>query len=71
MSLLEHYRRTRELRIMALTRWTMENDISNFTKVVEEAQRRYNVSRQTANSYANEVMKRLERLSIKKFYCSL
>jgi hypothetical protein len=71
MSLLEHYKRTRALRIMILTKWTMENDISNLTKIADEAQQRFNVSRGTANSYANEVMKRLDRLKINNFYCSI
>ena len=71
MSLLEDYKRTRALRIMVLTKWTMENDVSNFTKIADEAQKRYNVSRNTANSYANEVIKRLDRLKINNFYCSI
>ena len=71
MSLLEHYKRTRALRIMTLTKWTMENDVSNLTKIAEEAQKMFNVSRGTANSYANEVMKRLDKLRINNFYCSI
>ncbi len=71
VSLLEHYKRTRELRIMTLTKWTMENDVSNVTSIVEEAQKKFNVSKGTANSYANEVVKRLDRLKINKFYCSI
>ncbi len=71
MSLLEHYKHTRELRIMTLTKWTMENDVSNVTSIVEEAQKRFNVSKGTASSYANEVVKRLDRLKINKFYCSI
>jgi len=71
MSLLEHYKRTRALRIMTLTKWTMENDVSNLTKIADEAQKMFNVSRGTANSYANEVMKRLDKLKISNFYCSI
>ncbi len=71
MSLLEDYKRTRALRIMTLTKWTMENDVSNFTKIADEAQKRFSVSRDTANSYANEVIKRLDRLKINNFYCSI
>lgn len=71
MSLLEHYKRTKHLRILTLTQWTMENDISNFTRIADEAQKRFNVSRGTANSYANEVIKRLDKLKINKFYCSI
>lgn len=71
MSQLEIHKRTRELRILALTRWTMDNDIANFTYIVDEAQRRFNVSRSTANSYANEVVKRLDKLKLQTFYCSI
>jgi hypothetical protein len=71
MSELEDYKRTRRLRILALTKWTMENKISNFTMIAEEAQKRFNVSRSTANSYANEVIKRLDKLKFQTFYCSL
>ncbi|MFQ5969165.1 MAG: hypothetical protein ACE5J2_01535 [Nitrososphaerales archaeon] len=71
MSLLEHYKRTRQLRILALTQWTMENDISNFTRIADEAQKRFNVSRSTAYSYANDVTNRLGKLKINKFYCSI
>ena len=71
MSQLEHYKRTKQLRILALTQWTMDNNISNFTRIVEEAQKRFNVSRSTANSYANEVVKRLDKLKIQTFYCSI
>ena len=71
MSQLEHYKRTKQLRILALTQWTMDNSISNFTRIVEEAQKRFNVSRSTANSYANEVVKRLDKLKIQTFYCSI
>jgi hypothetical protein len=71
MSLLEDYKRARALRIMTLTKWTMENDISNFTRIADEAQKRYKVTRDTANSYANEVIKRLDRLKINNFYCSI
>jgi len=68
---LEHYKRTRQLRILALTQWTMENNISNFTRIADEAQKRFNVSRTTANSYANEVIKRLDKLKFQTFYCSI
>lgn len=71
MSELEHYKRTRQLRILALTQWTMENDISNFTMIADEAQKRFKVSRSTANSYANEVIKRLDKLKLQTFYCSI
>ncbi|MGH9909360.1 MAG: hypothetical protein ACRD32_01840 [Nitrososphaerales archaeon] len=71
MSQLEHYKRTKQLRILALTQWTMDNNISNFTRIAEEAQKRFNVSRSTANSYANEVVKRLDKLKIQTFYCSI
>ncbi|MEM2761137.1 MAG: hypothetical protein QXU32_13470 [Nitrososphaerales archaeon] len=68
---LEHYKRTRQLRILTLTQWTMDNNISNFTRIAEEAQKRFNVSRATANSYANEVIKRLDKLKLQIFYCSI
>jgi len=68
---LEYYKRTRALRILALTKWTMENDVSNFTKIADEAQKRFNVSRDTANSYATEVIKRLDKLKINNYYCSI
>ena len=71
MSQLEIHKRTRDLRILALTGWTMDNNIANFTYIVAEAQRRFNVSRSTANSYANEVVKRLDKLKLQTFYCSI
>lgn len=71
MSQLEHYKRNKQLRILALTQWTMDNDISNVTLIAEEAQKRFKVSRSTANSYANEVVKRLDKLKIQTFYCSI
>jgi len=71
MSQLEHYKRNKQLRILALTQWTMDNNISNVTLIAEEAQKRFKVSRSTANSYANEVVKRLDKLKIQTFYCSI
>ncbi len=71
MSQLEIHKRTRDLRILALTQWTMDNNIANFTYIVAETQRRFNVSRSTANSYANEVVKRLDKLKLQTFYCSI
>lgn len=71
MAELEHYKRTRRLRVIALTKWTMENDISNFTRVADEAQKRFKVTRPTANSYATEVVKRLDKLKLQTFYCSI
>ncbi len=71
MSQLELYKRNKQLRILALTQWTMGNDISNVTLIAEEAQKRFKVSRSTANSYANEVVKRLDKLKIQTFYCSI
>jgi hypothetical protein len=71
MSQLEYYKRNRQLRILALTQWTMDNNISNFTMIADEAQQRFKVPRSTANSYANEVVKRLDKLKLQTFYCSI
>lgn len=71
MSQLQLYKHTRELRILTLTDWTVNHNISNFTKIADEAQRRFRVSRSTANSYANEVVKRLDKLKLQTFYCSI
>ncbi len=71
MSKLENYKRTKQLRILALTQWTMDNNVANFTRIADEAQKLFNVSRSTANSYANEVIKRLDKLKLQTFYCSI
>ncbi len=49
----------------------MDNDISNFMVIADEAQRKFKISRSTANSYAIEVIKLLDKLRIKDFYCSI
>ncbi|MEM2760875.1 MAG: hypothetical protein QXU32_12170 [Nitrososphaerales archaeon] len=49
----------------------MDRDISNFTAICDEAQRRFKVSKSTANSYANEVVKRLDKLKLQVFYCNI
>lgn len=71
MSKLEHHKRTKQLRILTLTQWTMDNNVANFTRIADEAQKKFNVSRSTANSYANEVIKRLDKLKLQTFYCSI
>jgi hypothetical protein len=71
MSQLEYYKRTRQLRIVALTQWTVDNDVSNARAIADEAQKRFKVSRSTANSYTNEVVNRLNKLKLQRFYCSI
>ncbi len=71
MSQLEYYKRTKQLRIVTLTQWTVDNDVSNARVIADEAQRRFKVSRSTANSYATEVVNRLNKLKLQTFYCSI
>lgn len=71
MSQLEYYKRTRQLRIVTLTQWTVDHDISNARVIADEAQKRFKVSRSTANSYANEIVNRLNKLKLQTFYCSI